>query len=97
MKTFLTLFAAITLSAYSLVGVHATQCAICPTSMGGASLLYGCNSVIHSVPRTTCQYRQGSTNRACTFNTDGVIMLEGSDASCPHRVSTGNKCPACSH
>jgi hypothetical protein len=33
MKTFLTLLAAIiSLSAYTLVGVHAT-CAICPTSM----------------------------------------------------------------
>ncbi|KIJ15162.1 hypothetical protein PAXINDRAFT_169327 [Paxillus involutus ATCC 200175] len=53
MKTFLTLLAAITsLSAYTLVGVHAT-CAICPPSTGGMSLATG-SGCTDSKGITTC-------------------------------------------
>ncbi|KIK79638.1 hypothetical protein PAXRUDRAFT_834007 [Paxillus rubicundulus Ve08.2h10] len=96
MKIFLTLLAAITpWSASTLVSVHA-QCAICPTSMGGARFYDGCtqNGV------TSCWYYQARNGapqyRNCQFDTDGIILvMRGFDPSCPDSVQTGSNCPSC--
>ncbi|KAF8840008.1 hypothetical protein BDN67DRAFT_676803 [Paxillus ammoniavirescens] len=93
MKTFLTLLTAITsLSAYTLVGVHA-KCPNCPAAVGGVNLHYKCTIA----DTTTCQYQKTGRmikNLSCYYSTNGSLN-SGSDASCPKTVQTGNTCPQC--
>ncbi|KAF8835693.1 hypothetical protein BDN67DRAFT_974997 [Paxillus ammoniavirescens] len=91
MKTFLTLLAAITsLSAYTLVGVHA-NCAVCPTSIDGRQLANRC---IDEAGTTICQYeKQSKSSRHCYYK-NGAFQ-QGSNYLCPDNVEMGNACPTC--
>ncbi|KAF8835695.1 hypothetical protein BDN67DRAFT_404036 [Paxillus ammoniavirescens] len=66
MKTFLTLLAAIaSLSAYTLVGVHA-NCALCPTTIEGRSFASRCAD---KAGKITCTYeQQGQSSRHCYYD-----------------------------
>ncbi|KAF8837185.1 hypothetical protein BDN67DRAFT_973287 [Paxillus ammoniavirescens] len=89
MKTFLTLLAAITsLSAYTLVGVHA-GCAICPTSLSGEKLYNVCAT---SGKITSCEYKNGVVVKFhCYYHPDGT-RDKASDTGCLDNVDTGNDC-----
>ncbi|KAF8838665.1 hypothetical protein BDN67DRAFT_971217 [Paxillus ammoniavirescens] len=68
MKTFLTLLAVITsLSAYTLVGVHA-ECPNCPKALGlSVTWLSSCTNADRSI--TSCSYARGKS----TFNCDYTV------------------------
>ncbi|KAF8834065.1 hypothetical protein BDN67DRAFT_976263, partial [Paxillus ammoniavirescens] len=73
MKNFLTLLAAITsLSAYTLVGVHA-MCAVCPKSMSSSGLKSQC--LTNGGERTRCQYPIKNTKAFlwCYFDSEGTL------------------------
>ncbi|KIK76624.1 hypothetical protein PAXRUDRAFT_832665 [Paxillus rubicundulus Ve08.2h10] len=93
MKTFLTLLAAITsLSAYTLVGVHATmKCSLCPPSTGGVPVYSACTN---NKNVTNCQYRIRALTLHCYYNDNGSLA-GGSHSSCPGNMGTSNICPAC--
>ncbi|KIK75169.1 hypothetical protein PAXRUDRAFT_502872 [Paxillus rubicundulus Ve08.2h10] len=96
MKTLLTLLAAITsLNSYTLVGVHAASCAICP-SLGGMKLAGNCH---FSVRVTLCQYQNapGTVSTLCFYDdNNGALKNKGFIASCPNSVTTGSQCsPDC--
>ncbi|KIK72727.1 hypothetical protein PAXRUDRAFT_836385 [Paxillus rubicundulus Ve08.2h10] len=90
MKTFLTLLATISsLSTYTLVGVHAsTKCAICPSSLNGAGLYYGCSYK----GNTACRYLISGTSQmiGCYYDDSKGTVTQGSNrALCPKTVNTG--------
>ncbi|KIK73144.1 hypothetical protein PAXRUDRAFT_836315 [Paxillus rubicundulus Ve08.2h10] len=90
MKTFLTLLAAMTsLSAYTLVGVHAT-CATCPPSAGDLALATRC---VDNNGITICNYEKaGITSRHCYYNNKGEFQ-KGSSPLCKSNVQT-TTCPS---
>ncbi|KAF8838664.1 hypothetical protein BDN67DRAFT_971213 [Paxillus ammoniavirescens] len=90
MKTFLTLLAVITsLSAYTLVGVHA-GCAHCPKTLSsGASLTSSCTNADRSI--TSCVYASGKSTLNCAYTSKGVIK-KGSNVACPASVHTDGPC-----
>ncbi|KIK74032.1 hypothetical protein PAXRUDRAFT_836090 [Paxillus rubicundulus Ve08.2h10] len=91
MRTFLTLAAITSLSAYTLVGVHA-KCAICPSKVDGRSSTSRCTS---STGITTCRYEPaGQSGRYCYYNNQGVLQQDSS-SKCPASANTGNNCSRC--
>ncbi|KIK76366.1 hypothetical protein PAXRUDRAFT_436288 [Paxillus rubicundulus Ve08.2h10] len=99
MKTFLTLLAAIaSLSAYTLVGVHALKCAICPSSLRG--ILEGTKCASHtSEVNTYCVYNRNIDPliaKSCRYGPNGSLLTQFSDPSCPTKVAmTSTDCPTC--
>ncbi|KAF8837250.1 hypothetical protein BDN67DRAFT_973233 [Paxillus ammoniavirescens] len=93
MKTFLTLLTVITsLSAYTLVGVHA-RCPNCPATVGGVKLTSKCISG----GTTSCKYKTNvrmSPDLACSYNNLGYLN-DGSDTPCAKYVKMGTTCPGC--
>ncbi|KIK80451.1 hypothetical protein PAXRUDRAFT_833520 [Paxillus rubicundulus Ve08.2h10] len=90
MKNLLTLLAAMTsLSAYTLVGVHAT-CAACPPSLGNLASTIRC---VDNKGITFCNYEKaGITSRHCYYNNKGEIQIH-SNALCQGKVQT-TTCPS---
>ncbi|KIK81478.1 hypothetical protein PAXRUDRAFT_756784 [Paxillus rubicundulus Ve08.2h10] len=94
MKTFLTLLAAITsLSAYTLVGVHA--CPVCP-HVNDQSAKAKC---VSSDLKTSCTYNHGihaSQDLTCIYGLRGSLIAGSSSPSCPKTtLTTSTYCPLC--
>ncbi|KAF8837116.1 hypothetical protein BDN67DRAFT_230463 [Paxillus ammoniavirescens] len=93
MKTFLTLLVAITsLSAYTLVGVHA-GCAICPETMFGWGLSSQCVPTGGDITR--CEYQEHGTGSSlwCYFDSNGTLDISASSYYCSGGAETRNTCP----
>ncbi|KIK77090.1 hypothetical protein PAXRUDRAFT_835120 [Paxillus rubicundulus Ve08.2h10] len=94
MKTFVTLLATLaSLSAYTIVGVHA-QCITCRSSMDGAALHDTC--ITGDV--TTCEYEnQAGLSFYCYYDSQGSLR-DHSNPSCVKNVGTskGPTCGQCS-
>ncbi|KAF8837541.1 hypothetical protein BDN67DRAFT_181841 [Paxillus ammoniavirescens] len=93
MKAFFTLLTAITsLSAYTLVGVHAVnKCSTCPTSTGGVPVWSAC---VDHTGVNHCEYRNGAVTLYCYYSSNGS-RTSSSHQSCPKKMDTTNVCPPC--
>ncbi|KIK92074.1 hypothetical protein PAXRUDRAFT_830300 [Paxillus rubicundulus Ve08.2h10] len=93
MRLFATLLASIvSLSAYTLVNVHA-GCAICPPAVANKSLLSHCTN---SFGDTFCYY--DSDGKYCSYEEDGERLYANGydDSTCPQRAtSRAHDCRAC--
>ncbi|KIK93791.1 hypothetical protein PAXRUDRAFT_828617 [Paxillus rubicundulus Ve08.2h10] len=89
MKTFLTLLAGIiSLSAYTLLGVHA-KCAICPYTVNAQTLVGSCPT---DHKYTACRYGNGVVPKYnCFYKPNGARDAD-SDSACPDNTNTGNDC-----
>ncbi|KAF8835380.1 hypothetical protein BDN67DRAFT_975362 [Paxillus ammoniavirescens] len=98
MQFFLALLASIaSLSAYTLVGVHAlADCTTCPSSAGGLALVSRC---VDGKSITHCHYDRNRfmlKSTFCNYDNQGNLHANSKGTSCPSKAAKDTKgCTAC--
>ncbi|KIK92338.1 hypothetical protein PAXRUDRAFT_830046 [Paxillus rubicundulus Ve08.2h10] len=92
MQLFALIVSIASLSAYTLVGVHATKCAVCPKGVVDKATVTRCIGKYND--NTTCYYSSSQKQATCDYDVDGHLW--GGDHACPAKASmTSSGCHAC--